>query len=42
LIEADEGAAEGDESFVDVCAPLVADGEAAEAVEPGQRALDMR
>jgi hypothetical protein len=39
LVEVDEGAAEDHEGFVDVGAPLVADGEALEAVEPGERSL---
>lgn len=40
LVEADEGAAEDNEGFVDVGAPLVADGQTAEAVEPGERSFD--
>ena len=40
LVEADESAAREGEGFVDVGAPLIADGEAAEAIEPSERALD--
>jgi hypothetical protein len=40
LVEADEGATQDDEGLVDVGAPLVADGEAAEAAEPGQGSLN--
>lgn len=40
LIEADEGAAEGNECLVDVGAALVADRQAAEAIEPSQRSLN--
>src|SRR5579875_2485221 len=40
LVEADQSTAEGEEGMMDVGAALVADGQAAEAVEPGQRALD--
>ncbi len=40
LVEADEGAAEDHEGFGDVGTPLVADGGATDAVEPGQCALD--
>jgi hypothetical protein len=40
LVEADESAAEDHEGFVDVGAPLVTDRKAAEAIEPGQCALD--
>ena len=39
LVESDEGAAEDHAGLVDVSAPLARDGQAAEAVEPGQRAL---
>jgi hypothetical protein len=39
LVEADEGASEDHERLVDVGAPFVTDGEAAEAVESGQSAL---
>ena len=42
LVEADESASEGYEGFVDVGAPLVADGEASETVEPSERSLHMR
>ncbi len=40
LIEADERASEDHEGFVDVGAPLLADGGTAEAAEPGQGSLD--
>ena len=40
LIEADEGASEDHEGFVDIGAPLIADGQTAEAAEPGQGSLD--
>ena len=40
LVKADEGAAEEDEGLGDVGAPLVADGQTAEAVEPCQRSFD--
>ncbi len=40
LVEADESAAEDHEGLMDVGAPLIADGEAAKAVEPCQCPLD--
>lgn len=40
LLEADEGAAEGEEGLMDVGAALAADGQPTEPVEPSQRALD--
>ena len=39
-IEADEAAAEGEEGLVAVGAALIADGQAAVAVEPGEGPLD--
>ena len=41
-MEADEGAAEGGEGEMDVGAPLVGGGEAAEAGEQGERAFQDR
>lgn len=40
LLVADEGAADREECFVDVGAPVVAAGEAAVVVQPGDRALN--
>lgn len=40
LIEADEGTAEGHEGLVDIYAPLVPDGQTAEAVQPPERLFD--
>ena len=39
-LEADEAAAEGEEGLMDISPPFVADREAPEAIEPGERALD--
>jgi hypothetical protein len=40
LLEADEGAAEGEEGLMDVGAAFVADSQPAKAVEPSQHPLD--
>ena len=39
-VETDEGTAKGEEGLMDVGAALIADGETAEAIEPGQGPLD--
>src|SRR5262245_60712304 len=39
-MEAEEGTAEGEEGLMAIGAPLVAHGQAAAAIEPGQRALE--